>query len=243
MELTPDQTVFFRWGFFVLNATIVYSWFVMALLTGLAYSVTRDLVSGVHLPTGQNWLEAVVAFISSEIRNVIAEDPAPFLPFIGTLYLFIAVANLLSPLPVYEPPTASLSTTAALAVCVLFAVPIFGIRRRGLKAYLHRYVRPTPLMLPFRIIQEFTRTLALALRLFGNIMSGTVAIAVVLSLAPFFFPITLRFLELIIGQVQAYIFAILAIVYIGSAARREKDRADPERKGEPNSGRKGTTHD
>jgi F-type H+-transporting ATPase subunit a len=144
------------------------------------------------------------------------------LPFIATLFLLIATANLLSIVPWYNPPTGSLSTTAALALCVFIAVPAYGIARKGVGAYFKQYVQPSPIMLPFNIIGDFSRTLALAVRLFGNIMSGTLIVGVLISLAPLFFPLVMQAFGLLIGMIQAYIFAVLAMVYIASAARREQ---------------------
>jgi F-type H+-transporting ATPase subunit a len=131
-------------------------------------------------------------------------------------------ANLLNLVPGITPPTASLSTTTALALCVFLAVPVFGIARDGVVAYLKQYLRPTPLMLPFNLIGEISRTIALAVRLYGNIMSGTVIVGILLSLVPFFFPVLMQLLGLITGVIQAYIFAILAMVYIASASAAQR---------------------
>ena len=134
----------------------------------------------------------------------------------GTLFIFIATSNLLAIVPAYHPPTGSLSTTAALAISVFFAVPIFGIRQQGIWKYLRHYLEPSPFLLPFHIISEFSRTLALAVRLFGNVMSEGMIGAILISIAPFFFPVIMQALGLLTGLIQAYIFAILAVVYIGS---------------------------
>jgi F-type H+-transporting ATPase subunit a len=134
------------------------------------------------------------------------------------LFIFIATANLLSVVPLYHPPTGSLSTTAALAVSVFFAVPIFGIRQQGIWKYLHHYLEPNPLLLPLNIISELSQTLALTVRLFGNVMSEGLIGAILLSLAPFFFPIIMQALGLLTGFIQAYVFAILAVVYISAAS-------------------------
>jgi F-type H+-transporting ATPase subunit a len=143
--------------------------------------------------------------------------PARYLPFIGTLFIFIATANLLTIVPGYEPPTSSLSTTAALALCVFVAVPSFGIAQRGWRSYLKSYIEPTLIMLPFNMISELSRTLALAVRLFGNMMSGTMIIAILLTITPLVFPVAMTMLGLLTGMVQAYIFSILATVYIAAA--------------------------
>jgi len=147
--------------------------------------------------------------------------PEKYIGFIGTLFLFIATSNLLIILPFYEPPTGSYSTTAALSLCVFMAVPIFGIENLGFTGYLKTYLKPTFLMLPFHIISEVTRTLALATRLFGNIMSGSMILALLLSLAPLVFPIAIIALGLLTGLVQAYIFTTLATVYIAAAMHEE----------------------
>ena len=168
----------------------------------------------------------------SGIRNQSADiglrRPERFLGFIGTVFLFIAFANLCTILPGYEPPTGSLSTTAALAICVFVAVPFYGIAESGLIGYLKTYLEPTWLMLPFHLLGEVTRTLALAVRLFGNIMSGTMILAILLSVAPLFFPVLMTALGLLTGLVQAYIFSILATVYIAAATRSGEERTTKE---------------
>lgn len=217
MKFNPDAMIYWQWGFVKLNATIVYSWSVMGILLLVSWLATRRLSSGVRFSRWQNFMEAVVSMIRDQIRDVSRQDPAPYLPFIGTIFLFIALANLLAVVPGYLPPTASLSTTVALAGSVFVAVPIYGIQKLGVLNYLKQYTRPTVLMLPFNIIGEISRTIAMAVRLFGNMMSGMVVVAVLLTIAPFLFPILLQLLGLLIGMIQAYIFAVLAMVYISSA--------------------------
>ena len=148
--------------------------------------------------------------------------PRKYLGFLGTLFLFVATASLFTIVPGYEPPTGSLSTTAALAICVFVAVPLFGIAESGLGEYLGDYLKPTVIMLPFNIISELSRTLALAVRLFGNMMSGTMILAILLTITPYLFPIAMSVLGLLTGMVQAYIFSILATVYIAAATRTGK---------------------
>jgi F-type H+-transporting ATPase subunit a len=172
----------------------------------------------------QNALEVIVGFLRSQIREVSGQDGDRYLPLVGTLFIFIFVANALALLPGYVPPTASLSTTAALALCVLFAVPAYGITAVGVRPYLRSYVRPNAFMLPFNILSELSRTLALAVRLFGNVMSFTKIVAILLSLAPLFFPAVLNALGLLTGAIQAYIFAVLAVVYIAAGSRVQRDR-------------------
>jgi len=219
MDITPDQLIYGRWGPFTLNATLLWTWGVMALLVAFSWALSRGIRSDGTLTRGQNVLEAIVSLILDQIREVSGQRPEPMLPFVGTLFLFILTANLLSILPGYQPPTSSLSTTAALAISVFVAVPAFGIRRHGLRGYLRQYAQPSLFILPFTIMGEFSRTLALALRLFGNMMSGTVMVALLLSLAPLFFPAIMQAFGLLIGAIQAYIFAMLAMVYIASATR------------------------
>lgn len=224
VEISPDEIVLWKWGFVTLNETIIFTWFVMALLVLLSWLTTRRLSIESPLSRQQNFLETVITYMRSQIREITQRDPDLFLPFSGTLFLFISVSNLLSIVPEYHPPTSSLSTTAALAISVFFAVPIYGIAELGIVGYLKHYTRPTVFMLPFNIIGELSRTLALAVRLFGNIMSETMILAILLSIAPLFLPIVMEVLGLLIGQVQAFIFAVLATVYIASAASREQEK-------------------
>jgi F-type H+-transporting ATPase subunit a len=170
----------------------------------------------------------VVGGILDQIESASLQNPRRYLPFVGTLFLFIVTCNVLDIVPGFEPPTASLTTPGALALCVFIAVPVYGIMNRGVKGYFKHYVHPTPFMLPFNIIGEVSRTIALAIRLFGNIMSGNLIAAILLSLAPLFFPAVMQAFGLLIGVIQAYVFAILALVYISSGARvqREDEAAD-----------------
>lgn len=222
VDITPDTIIFLKWGLITLNATIVYTWFVIAFLVFIAWLVTRRLSVEPPIPRSQNMLETIVDYMRSQIREITQDDPDIYLPFSGTLFLFIAVSNLLGIVPGYYPPTGSLYTTAALAICVFFAVHIYGISKMGYVAYFRRYMQPTVFMLPFNIIGELSRTLALAVRLFGNIMSGTMIVAMLLSITPFFVPVVMQVLGILIGLIQAYIFAILATVYIASATRVHK---------------------
>lgn len=217
MMINPDAIVFWQWGMVSLNATIVFTWVVMALLTLISWLVTRNLSTGTDFSRWQNLLEVLVTGIHDQIKEISQQQPGKYLPFVGTLFLFIAMANVLNMVPGYMAPTGSLSTTTALAICVFVAVPLYGIAYEGPVSYLARYLKPTILMLPFNIIGEISRTIALAVRLYGNIMSGTVIVAILLSLTPYFFPVVMQLLGLLTGMIQAYIFAILAMVYIASA--------------------------
>lgn len=217
MTISPDTVVFWQWGVVSLNATIVFTWGVMALMTAGSWLVTRRLSSAEKLSRWQNLVEVLVTGIRDQIHEVSQQDPGRYLPFVGTLFLFIATANLLNVVPAYMAPTGSLSTTTALAICVFVAVPLYGIAYEGPRKYLRHYVKPTWLMLPFNIVGEISRTVALAVRLYGNVMSGTVIVAILLSLTPYFFPVVMQLLGLLTGMIQAYIFAVLAMVYIASA--------------------------
>jgi F-type H+-transporting ATPase subunit a len=223
MKLSPDEAVLWYWGPIPINATIAFTWLVMAILVLGSYLVTRRLREEAKIPRWQNLLEILVNGMRDQIRSASRQEPGAYLPFVGTLFLFIAVANLLAVVPGYQAPTASLSTAVALAIAVMVAVPIFGIARQGLFAYLVEYMKPTVFMLPFNIIGEISRTIALAVRLYGNMMSGSVIGAILLGIVPFFFPILLQLLGLITGLVQAYIFAVLGMVYIASAGAARGD--------------------
>jgi F-type H+-transporting ATPase subunit a len=223
MHLSSDQQILWQHGFFKLNGTIVTTWALMAALALCAKLVTRRLAVDVRISRWQSLLEIIVTGIKKQIEEVGLSKSEKYIAFLGTLFLFVATANLLTIIPGYDPPTGSLSTTAALALCVFVAVPIFGIADRGWRGYLKSYAQPTLLMLPFNIISEISRTLALAVRLFGNIMSGTMILAILVTITPFVFPIVMSALGLLTGMVQAYIFSILATVYIAAATRAGTD--------------------
>ncbi len=217
MRLSSDEMVFWQSGFLKLNGTIVFTWALMLVLALGSMLVTRRLSTGLERSRWQSLLEIIVTSIEQQIEDVGLRQPETYIGFLGTLFLFVALASLCTVIPGYEPPTGSLSTTAALALCVFVAVPFFGIRQQGLGGYLKSYMEPTLVMLPFNIISELSRTLALAVRLFGNMMSGTMIIAILLTITPFIFPIAMSALGLLTGMVQAYIFSILAAVYIAAA--------------------------
>lgn len=216
MTLTPDQLLI-PFGPLTLNATLVFTWLVMGFLALGSWWVTRKLSAAPQISPGQNLLEVLVLGIANQIRDISEQEPEPYLPFVGTLFIFIATSNVLSILPGYQPPTGSLSTTVALAICVFVAIPSFGIRSQGWRAYLQQYVEPTPIMLPFNIIGDLSRIISLAVRLFGNVMSGTMIVAILLSIAPLVFPVVMQAFGLLTGLIQAYIFAVLAMVFIAAA--------------------------
>lgn len=223
MKITPDHIIYWQWEGFNLNATIVFTWLVMLVLFLISWLATRNLVVKPKMSRWQVSLEVIIAFIREQIREITQQNPDPFIPFLGSLFLFISLSNLLDIIPGFHSPTGSLSTTAALAICVFLAIPIYGISRIGLKKYFKQYLEPSVLMLPFNIIGEFSRTLALAVRLFGNIMSGSLIAGILLIITPLFLPVIMQVFGLLIGQIQAYIFTILATVYIASAAQAENE--------------------
>ena len=222
MQMTPDEVIVFSaWGL-KLNSTLVNTWIVMALLVGVSMVVTRNLRADVPPDRWRTALEVIVKTIQGQIEEVTQKSARHVMYFAGTLFLFIALSNLMLVIPGFSPPTSSLSTTVALALSVLVAVPLFGISSKGLGRYLKAYIEPSVVMLPFNIIGEFSRGISLAIRLYGNVMSGGVIAAILLGVAPFFFPVVMDMLGLLTGLIQAYIFAILATVYISSAT------ADPQ---------------
>lgn len=228
MRLSPDEIIFWQYGFFKLNATIVVTWGLMFVLAVGSELITRKLSTGLRRSRWQNFLEIIVTAIEKQIEEVGLRHPEKYLPFLGTLFLFVAAASLGTVIPGYEPPTGSLSTTTALALCVFVAVPLFGIEEQGVGGYLKSYAQPTAIMLPFNVIGELSRTLALAVRLFGNMMSGAMIIGILLTITPFIFPVAMTALGLLTGMVQAYIFSILAAVYIAAATRVRRPKPEPD---------------
>jgi F-type H+-transporting ATPase subunit a len=227
MQLSTDQVVLWHYEAIHLNLTIVTTWGLMAFLVGLASYATRHLqTDNLKVSYAQSVLEVIVINLKTQIAEVGLPQPEKYLTLLGTFFLFIATANLFTIFPGYEPPTGSLSTTTALALCVFVAVPWFSIREQGLKHYLHTYLEPTPIMLPFNIVSDLSRILALAVRLFGNMMSGSMIIAILLVITPLIFPLVMTVLGLLTGLVQAYIFTILATVFIAAAAQADEQNAE-----------------
>jgi len=237
IQISPDEPLW-QWGPVLVNRTLVFTWIVMLVLTIVSWILTRRLQTVPSQQTdqddpnaqpacrkssllsgAQNLLEVMVSGLRTQIREISEDDPDPFLGFVGTIFLFLATANLLAIVPGFQVPTASLSTSAALATCVFVAVPMYGIRRKGFFDYLKQYRQPSIFMLPFNIIGELSRTLALAVRLYGNMMSGTVIAAILLGFVPLFVPVLMQLFGLLTGMIQAYIFSVLAMVYIASATR------------------------
>jgi F-type H+-transporting ATPase subunit a len=221
------SAVVFQIGPLAVTTTVVTTWGIMLALGVTCWALTRRLVLDPG-PT-QTAVEGIVSTMEDAISEVMPEDAAVILPFIGTLWVFIVVANLIGIVPGLQSPTADLSTTAALAVLVFLSVHAFGVRIQGVKAYLAHYVQPNPVLLPFHIVSEITRTLALAVRLFGNIMSLEFTALLVLLVAGFLVPVPILMLHIVEALVQAYIFGMLALVYIGGAIQsRNPDHSSRE---------------
>jgi F-type H+-transporting ATPase subunit a len=216
MQASPlTSTVLFYVGPVPVARSVVTTWIIMAALAGASWYATRRL--GMQANRRQAVLEIIVTGLAKQIEDVIRVDARPFLPLLGTLFIFLVVANLSGLLPGVEAPTSKIETPAALALIVFFSVHFFGVRTRGLRDYLLSFAEPKLIMLPLNILSEVTRTFSLMIRLFGNIMSGEFVIALVVALAGLFVPIPLMVLEMLVGIVQAYIFTVLATVFIGAA--------------------------
>ena len=224
------STVFFRYGPFEITSIVVTTWGIMLALGVFSWLATRRLT----LDPGplQTVLEGVVATIEAAIANVLPERAQLLLPFIGTLWIYILAANLLGLIPELHSPTGNLSVTSGLALLVFFSVHWFGIRSEGLRRYLRHYLSPSPLLLPFHLLSEVTRTVALAVRLFGNIMSLEMAALLVLLVAGLLAPVPLLMLHIIEAMVQAYIFGMLALIYVAGAMQSQENLEQEEEGGE-----------
>jgi F-type H+-transporting ATPase subunit a len=205
---------------------VVVAWAIIALLCLGSALATRRL--SVIPSKGQTLLELVVSTVDSQIRDTMQTDPAPFRALIGSIFLFTLASNWSSLVPGIEPPTAHIETDAAMALIVFVATIAWGIRVRGLRGYLATYAEPTWVMIPLNIVEQFTRTFSLIVRLFGNVMSGVFIIGIILTLAGLLVPIPLMALDLLTGAVQAYIFAVLATVFIGAAVGERHKPSPPE---------------
>ncbi len=198
-----------------LTETVVTTWGVMAALAIGSWLATRRM--SITPDSLQAIIETLVGAIEEQIRSIVNRDPSEFLPLLGTLFIFLVTANLAGVLPGVRAPAASIETPAALAAIILFSVHVFGIRLHGITGYLKGYLKPNPLLLPLNVLSEFTRSFSLMMRLFGNIMSDELVIAIVVTLAGLLVPIPFMAFEILVGLVQAYIFSVLAAVYIGGA--------------------------
>jgi F-type H+-transporting ATPase subunit a len=212
------STILFHLGPVAVTRPVVTTWAIMAALTVASRLVTRRL--DLHPDRRQAVVELIVTGITGQIEEVLRKEARPFLPLLGTLFIFLVAANLSGVLPGVEAPTGKLETPAALALIVFVAVHFFGVRAQGPIGYLASFAKPKLIMLPLNIVSEVTRTFSLMVRLFGNVMSGEFVIALVVALAGLFVPVPLMALEILIGLIQAYIFTILASVFIGAAVDR-----------------------
>ena len=216
-----ENPVVFEVGSVPVTQVVITTWGVMVAVIAFALFVRLTLKKKGSGKT-QQVVEAMLSWLGGEIRSIIGREPGPFIPLVASLFIFILVSNLMSLISTLvgvKPPTANITTTAALATVVFLAVPFYGIAMTGTVNFLKTYVKPVWIMLPFNLISDLSRTLALAVRLFGNMLSGEILFGVILSLVPFFLPLPLMFLSLITGTIQAYIFAVLTIVYIGGAVK------------------------
>jgi F-type H+-transporting ATPase subunit a len=222
MQGSPlTSVILFHLGPIAITRPLVTTWVIMLVLTGACWGVTRRLQ--VRPDRRQAVLEIVVTGIAQQIEDVIRKEPRPFLPLLGTLFIFLVAANLSGLLPGVQAPTSKLETPAALALIVFVSVHYFGVRARGLRGYLASFAEPKLIMLPLNIISQLTRTFSLMVRLFGNVMSGEFVIAIVVALSGLFVPIPLMVLEILVGIVQAYIFTVLATVFVGAAVGSIKE--------------------
>jgi len=198
-----------------LTETVITTWLLMAVLAIACRFATKRM--SVAPGSLQAVIETLVGAIEEQIRGILNRDPSEFLPLLGTLFVFLVVANLAAVLPGVHAPTASIETPAALAAIIFFSVHVFGVRRHGVTGYLKGYLKPNPLLLPLNVLSEFTRSFSLMMRLFGNIMSDELVIAIIVALAGLLVPLPFMAFEILVGLVQAYIFSVLAAVYIGGA--------------------------
>jgi F-type H+-transporting ATPase subunit a len=216
MSRSPlEAMVVFHVGPVLITGPVVTTWVLIAVLAIACRLATRRLSI---MPNGwQAMLETLVGAMEEQIQGIVNRNPSQFLPLLGSLFVFLVVANLSGVLPGVHAPTAVIETPAALAVIVFFSVHVFGVSQHGLGGYLKGYLKPNPLLLPLNILSEFTRSFSLMMRLFGNIMSGELVIAIIVALAGLLVPIPFMAFEILVSLVQAYIFTVLAAVYIGGA--------------------------
>jgi F-type H+-transporting ATPase subunit a len=223
-------TTLFAIGPVPISETVLVTWGLMGALALGSWLATRSLT--LTPSRTQAVLEIIVEAVENQIQATIRVAPWPYVPMIGTLFLFILAANWSSLIPGIEPPTAHIETDAALGLIVFFAIIYFGVRARGFRGYLQSFAEPSIVMIPLNVVETFTRTFSMIVRLFGNIMSAVFIIGIILSLAGLLVPIPLMALDLLVGAIQAYIFAVLAIVFIGSAVS-ERSRRNPTERTEP----------
>jgi F-type H+-transporting ATPase subunit a len=215
METSPlGINILFYLGPIPISLSVVTTWIIMAIITVVSWLGLRH--AGVQAGTLQTALEIIVETLASQIKEIIRQDPWPYLPLLGTLFIFLILANLAAVVPGVSPPTGHIETPAALAGIVFFSVHFFGVRALGLRKYLRRYIQPNFILLPLNVLAEITRTFSLMVRLFGNMMSHAFVIAIVVLLAGLLVPVPFMLLGILIGIIQAYIFTVLAAVFIGA---------------------------
>ena len=214
---------FLQWGPLSITNTVITTWVIMAITALFGWFASRSL--SLEPGSFQTAIEGIVGSIEEAIRAVAPEQTRLLLPFIGSLWVFLVIANLIGLIPGVHSPTRDLSATFALAILVFFSVHWFGIRSQGFKAYLRHYFTPSPILLPFHLISEITRTIALAVRLFGNMMSLEMAALLILMVAGFLAPVPILMLHIIEALVQAYIFGTLALIYVAGGLQSQELRS------------------
>ncbi|MEG6508972.1 F0F1 ATP synthase subunit A [Methyloligella sp. 2.7D] len=216
LQLHPLQTeILFHLGPVPITSEVTTTWAIMAVLVAISWLAMR------HAKVKGGWLQTVVEVaveaIADQVEAILRVDPWKYLPLLATLFIYLVFANLSGMLPGVEAPTAHIETPAALALIVFFSVQFYGLRSQGLKAYAKRYLEPNPLLLPLNLVSQVTRSFSLMMRLFGNMMSHELVLAIILFLAGLFVPVPFMLLGILIGLIQAFIFTVLATVYIGGA--------------------------
>lgn len=200
--------------------TVITTWGIMVVLCSFCWLITRRLTQTPG--KRQTLIEAIITTIENAVSEVAPQQAKTLTPFIGTLWIFLVITNLSGLIPGLHSPTRDLSATSAIAIIVFFSTHWYGVRSIGIKNYLHHYLRPSPILLPFHLISEITRTIALAIRLFGNMMSLEMAALLVLLVAGFLAPVPILVLHIIEALVQAYIFGMLALVYVAGGIQSQQ---------------------
>lgn len=219
MNISTDELVFWKYGFININATILYTWIVMAILILLAYVTKRSIVNHKVIGKTENFFELLTDIIKDQIKSVTEMGFNKVFPFITCLFLFILTSNLISLIPDFSSPTASLSTTFALVFLVVIFSIFIGIQSKGLKKYLSKYTKPVKLMLPFLVMNDIISNFSMAFRLYGNVMSGGIISAVLMKISflSVGFPVILNLLSFMTGAIQAYVFSVLSMIFLASA--------------------------
>jgi len=201
-----------------INVTIFSTWIVMGVLVLMSWIATHNLKPSLKVSKFQTLIEMVISWLNGEVKEASGDNPVKYMGMGLALFMFVLLGNLLTIIPWFRPPTASLTTSIAMAIIVFLAIPYFAIRNAGLKGYLKKFIDPSPYMLPMNIFSEFASSFAMGLRLFGNMLSGVMFGSVLTSFLPFLVPLSMQVLGLLSGSIQAYIFALLAVVYTSAVA-------------------------